>query len=127
MKMDETCKEMIMSILVFGLFVWLVGLFFVKDRLLFSTGLWLGILAAALAGWHMWFSLNRGLDLGDGATKYILTQNMVRYGLIVIAYGIICITGIGNPIAAFIGIMGLKAGAYMQPFTHKVLSRLKRR
>ena len=32
-----------------------------------------------------------------------------------------------NPLAAFAGIMGLKAGAYLQPFTHKISTKFKRR
>lgn len=31
---------------------------------------------------------------------------------------------IGNVIVAFVGVMGLKVGAYVQPFTHKVILKL---
>jgi hypothetical protein len=34
-----------------------------------------------------------------------------------------CLTDIAYPLAVFLGIMGLKAGAYLQPFTHKYLFR----
>ena len=57
----------------------------------------------------------------------LLSQNMIRYGVIVIAFGMLCMIDIGNPLAAFAGIMGLKAGAYLQPFTHKISTKFKRR
>jgi hypothetical protein len=32
---------------------------------------------------------------------------------------------LGNPIAAFVGVMGLKTAAYLQPSIHKILSKRK--
>ena len=123
---SQTLNEMFLGILAFGAVIWIAGIWFVKDRLLFSSGLWLGILIACMAVWHMWKGLDVGLDL-DNATKYITRQNMIRYGLIVISYSLICVWEMGNPVAAFIGIMGIKAGAYLQPLTHKLFSKRKRR
>ena len=124
---NETLLEMILGILLFGGLIWFAGIWFVSQRLLFTTGLWLGIVIAVLAGWHMARTLDKGMELGAAATKYLITQNMLRYLIIVIAYGVICITQIGNPIAAFIGIMGLKAGAYLQPLAHRTMTKEKRR
>ena len=124
---NETLIEMILGILLFGGVIWLVGIWFVPEKRLFTVGLWLGIVIAWLAGWHMARTLDKGMELGAAATKYIISQNMLRYLLIVVAYGVICVTQIGNPIAAFIGIMGLKAGAYLQPLAHRVITKEKRR
>lgn len=124
---NETLLEMILGILLFGGVIWLVGIWFVSDKILFTTGLWMGIAVACISGWHMARTLDRGMDLGAQATKYIISQNMLRYVGIVIIYGVICITHIGDPIAAFIGIMGLKAGAYLQPLIHGKITKEKRR
>ena len=124
---NETLIEMILGILLFGGVIWLVGIWFVPEKRLFTVGLWLGIVIACVAGWHMARTLDKGMELGAAATKYIISQNMLRYLLIVVAYGVICVTQIGNPIAAFIGIMGLKAGAYLQPLAHRVITKEKRR
>lgn len=124
---NETLVEMVLGILLFGGGVWLIGIWLVKNRILFSSGLILGLLLACLATWHMWRGLNTGLDLGDAAIKYVTKQNMIRYGIIVVSYGVICVFKLGDPVAAFIGIMGIKAGAYLQPFTHKVYTKRKRR
>ena len=124
---NETLIEMILGILLFGGVIWLVGIWFVPEKRLFTVGLWLGIVIACLAGWHMARTLDKGMELGAAATKYIISQNMLRYLLTVVAYGVICVTQIGNPIAAFIGIMGLKAGAYLQPLAHRVITKEKGR
>ncbi|MBR3607141.1 MAG: ATP synthase subunit I [Lachnospiraceae bacterium] len=123
----ETLWELLAGILFFGILVWLILIWFLERKLYFSLGLGLGIILAVLAAFHMYWSLNKALDMGQAAVKYALSQNMVRYGVIIIAFGVLCVLDFGNPLAAFAGIMGLKAGAYLQPFTHKILSKLRRR
>ena len=122
-KISETLKELLIGILFYGILVELIGLCFIENKLYFTIGLWFGIFLAVSSAIHMWWGLNIGLDLGDNAGKYMLSQNMIRYGVIVVAFAALCIMDFGNPIAAFAGIMGLKAGAYLQPFTHKILSK----
>lgn len=126
-KISETLKELLIGILFYGIIVEVLGICFVKDAIYFTIGLWIGILLAMTAAFHMWWGLDRGVELGDGATKYMLSQNMIRYGVIVAAFGVLCLLDIGNPLAAFAGIMGLKAGAYLQPFTHKIMIKFRRR
>ena len=126
-KISETLKELLIGIVFYGILVEVIGICFIKDKLYFSIGLWFGILLALVAAVHMWWGLNIGLDLGEQAGKYILSQNMIRYGVIVVAFGALCVMDFGNPIAAFAGIMGLKAGAYLQPFTHKIIIKIQRR
>ena len=73
----------------------------------------------------MWWSLDRALDLEEKtAVKKMSTHNVLRYLFIVAAFALICIGGYANPLAAFLGIMGLKASAYMQPFTKKAWNKL---
>ena len=126
-KISETLKELLIGILFYGIIVEVIGICFIEDKMYFTIGFWYGIILAWAAAIHMWWGLNIGLDLGDNAGKYMLSQNMIRYGVIVVAFGALCVMDFGNPIAAFAGIMGLKAGAYLQPFTHKILLKLKRR
>ena len=126
-KISETLKELLIGILFYGIIVEVIGICFIKDKVYFSIGLWIGIFLALAAAVHMWWGLDRAMDMGDGASKYLLSQNMIRYGVIVVAFGALCVMDFGNPIAAFVGIMGLKAGAYLQPFTHKIMIKFQRR
>lgn len=126
-KISETLKELLIGILFYGILVEVIGICFLKEKVYFSIGLWIGISLAFAAAIHMWWGLDKALDMGDAAGKYALAQNMIRYGVIVVAFGALCIMDVGNPIAAFAGIMGLKAGAYLQPFTHKIMIKFQRR
>ena len=125
--LNETLKELLVGIMIYGIIVEIIGICISQEKLYFSLGLWFGVFGALAAAIHMWWGLNIGLEMGETASKYVLAQNMIRYGVIVVAFGVLCIWDFGNPLAAFAGIMGLKAGAYIQPFTHKIISKLKRR
>ena len=126
-KISETLKELLIGILFYGIIVEIIGVCFIENRMYFTIGLWFGIILAWIAAIHMWWGLDKALDMGDAAGKYALSQNMIRYGVIVVAFGALCVMDFGNPIAAFAGIMGLKAGAYLQPFTHKIIIKFQRR
>lgn len=126
-KISETLKELLIGILFYGIIVEVIGICFIKDKMYFTIGLWLGVFLALAAAVHMWWGLDKAMDMGNGASKYALSQNMIRYGVIVVAFGALCVLDVGNPIAAFVGIMGLKAGAYLQPFTHKIMIKFQRR
>ena len=54
-----------------------------------------------------------------GAQAAATRQNIIRYLVVVIVFAILMVTGIGNPLAAFAGVMGLKLSAYAQPILSK--------
>lgn len=118
---DTTLFELILGTLPFGLLCQLIGSFFVKDIWDYSLGLWIGIVIAMVLSWHMWFSLNKAMGIPESAVKMMTASNLIRYGVIVGVLFTIMFTEIANPLAAFLGIMGLKVSAYIQPFTHKAI------
>ena len=121
-KNNETLLEMWIGCFLFGVLCQVSIVWFVKDKAGYSIGLWLGILAAALTVLHLSISLDRALDLGEGgAKKHMVIQNLVRYFVLIFFLVLLMITDFANPLAAFLGLMGVKAGAYMQPFFHKVI------
>lgn len=121
-KKDRTLFELSVGIVAWGLICQLTVVWFVSDRAGYSLGLWMGTFLAVAAGCHMWWALDRALDLTrDNAVKMITKHNIIRYVVIVAAMAFIMVNGAANPLAAFLGIMGLKVAAYLQPFTHKVL------
>lgn len=119
-KINRTLFELGIGILIYGT-VCQLFVFFVKDRQGYSLGLWLGVFIALVSAFHMWWSLDRSLGLEEkSAVKKMSTHNVLRYLFIVAAFVLICLGQRANPLAAFLGIMGLKAAAYMQPFTKKI-------
>lgn len=121
---SKTLTELLIGILFWGIVCQIVGSFLVSDKAGYSSGLWVGILCAMASAIHMWWSIDRGLDYDENtASRKIQLQSIIRYAAIVIVMAITMVNGFTNPLAAFLGIMGLKVAAYLQPFTHKLLLR----
>lgn len=126
-KINETLAELMIGIFLWGIFWQAAGVWFVPDKVSCSLGLWLGVLTAELCALHMYRSLDRALDLSEkDAQKYMTSRSMMRYGLIIAALLVLMITEAGNPLCCFLGVMGLKAAAYLQPLLHKVMKKRRR-
>lgn len=126
-KIDITLLELITGIVLFGIVCQFGGMWFVHSISRYTIGLWIGIVLAIADAWHMWWSLNRNLTLNidneSGARAFSTKSSVVRYAVILIAFLIICLTDFAYPLAAFLGLMGLKIGAYLQPLIKKIYEK----
>lgn len=123
-KENQTLAELIIGIVCFGAICQIVGIFFMQDRLAYTLSLWTGIIAAAGRAVHMNHTIRKVLDYDEGtAEKVTRSSYFLRYGCVMVLLGVVAVTGVRNLIVTFIGIMGLKIGAYLQPFTHRFLQR----
>lgn len=121
-QLNSALPGMLFVILLSGIFLEFVFIWFVKDKPGFSFGLLIGILLAALMALHMAYTLDAAMNLGEeGAVKVMQKHNLLRYGVVVLVCGVVMVTEIANPLAVFLGIMTLKVAAYLEPFTHKFL------
>ena len=119
-KIDPTLFELCLGILIYGV-IFEIALLIFADGLAYSIGLWVGVLLAVAGAFHMWWSLDRGLDMPEKeAVKSMGAQNIIRYVILVIVMGILMCTDFANPILAFCGYMGMKVSAYLNPVIHKV-------
>lgn len=123
-KINETLAELLAGIFLWGVFWQIAGVWFVAKKASCSLGLWLGVLTAEICAAHMYKSLDRALDLSEkDAQKYAVSRSMMRYGFIAVVLLALAVTEAGNPLCCFLGIMGLKAAAYLQPFLHKIMKK----
>lgn len=117
--------------LLSGIFLWgiicqLVGIFLVTDKVNYSIGLWIGVLTAVCMSIHMAYTLNIAVMKNvKGAQATATKNNIIRYLVVIIIFAILMVTEIGNPLVAFLGVMGLKISAYIQPVIHKITLRHK--
>ena len=80
----------------------------------------MGIVVALFSAVHMWHSLQRAFSLDEkGAAGVMARGYVVRYLVTGAMLAVLFYTKIGYPLAGFLGFLGLKAGAYLQPLTHK--------
>ena len=126
-KINETLSELLLGIVLWGIFWQAAGVWFVPDKLSCSVGLWCGVASALLCAAHIYRSLDKALDLQEkDAQKYMMSRSMMRYGFIIVVLLLLIATGAGNPLCCFLGIMGLKIAAYLQPLLHRVVEKRRR-
>lgn len=123
-KMDPTLFDLCLGIFLYGVVFEIVLLFFSR-KASYSMGLWIGIVLAVAGSVHMWWSLNRGLDMASkDAGKAVGANNLVRYLLLVIVFAVLVYTDFANPILAFCGYMGMKISAYLNPMIRKMREKV---
>ena len=70
-RLNEALPGLTAGILAYGLVVWLIGIWFVRDRLMFTTGLLIGIGCGVGMAIHIAVVLLDSVALGDGHTRRI--------------------------------------------------------
>lgn len=125
-RINQVLPELLLGILFYGILVQLLGIWFVEDKIRYSTGLWIGIALAMGSAIHMAVVLRDSMDLAENGARTKTTFGyMLRYAVILVVCFLTGYFRLGNVVTLFIGVLGLKAGAYLQPFTHRVISRMK--
>ena len=123
-RLNKVLPELVYGILLYGMAAQLTGVWLVNDKLQYSTGLWIGVLLAAGMAIHMAVVLEDAVSTGSSQGK-LISMSLLRYVVVVLVFFCVMKFRLGNPIAAFIGVMGLKIAAYMQPSIHKIIIKRK--
>ncbi len=124
-RINNILPELILEIFIYGLLVQLAGVWFVEDKIRYSIGLWLGIALAMGMAIHMAVTISDSLDGAGGGKINVRTTLffLLRYLVVVLLFVAVFYFNLGNVLLMFIGVMGLKVAAYLQPFTHKLLTK----
>ena len=113
---------------LFSVLAFLVGIWFVENRIAYALGLLVGMITSMYLARHMARSIEKmleqaklGADIGAG----MRVSSLLRYGIVVLVLiAAVTVSEWVNPISVFIGIIGLKVAAYLQPFTHKIVFKV---
>ncbi len=116
---NRTLYELMCGIVLFELVCFFAGIWFVPRKGFCALGLFLGMLTAFAMAYHMSWTFDRYLGLAQKqAARMVTLQALIRYFAVAAVLFTILFTKIANPLTAFLGIMGLKIGAYLQPLIH---------
>ncbi|MBR5766285.1 MAG: ATP synthase subunit I, partial [Lachnospiraceae bacterium] len=123
---NETLRELIAGAVLYCL-IWAIPLLIFTDRKLYQLlGLIIGLIVCIALSVNMADTIDVAVDMDEkGAKSYLTGKASIRYLCVCAVTVLLAVTGIGNPLTFFAGIMGLKIGAYMQPLTHKAFEKLR--
>lgn len=125
-RLNKALPELVLGIFLYGLPVQFIGMWLAGDKMLYTSGLWIGVFTAAGMAVHMAVVIEDAVSAGSGRGK-LITMSLLRYAVVVLVFFCLVHFHLGDPIAAFFGVMGLKIAAYMQPFLHKTILKLQGR
>lgn len=121
---NVTVVDLTVGIILYGMICEIVGMFIVERKLYSGIGILVGLLMAIGMAIHMNYTIGIFLSYDEkNAISLSRKYSMLRYAGVAVILGILMVTKVADPIAAFIGLMGLKIAAYLQPFTHKVVRK----
>ena len=125
-RINDALPGLVLGIVIYGIIVELVGVWFVEDKLRYSTGLLIGISVAIGLAINIAVVIRDAVEIygADGARNRLIIKSVLRYVVVVIVFFVMMKFHLGNLFSAFIGVLGLKVSAYLQPFAHKVILKL---
>lgn len=118
---NRTLLELMCGIVLFDLLCLAAGIWFVPQKGSCALGLLFGMLTALAMAYHMSWTFDRYLGMPQKtAVRKVAMQAILRYLAVAAVLFTILFTKAANPLTAFLGIMGLKIGAYVQPLIHRI-------
>lgn len=128
-RINEALPGLVAGIIGYGVVVQLAGVWFVSDKLGYSIGLWYGIAIAVGLAINIATVIFDSVAMGDSkqAHRRIIAKSVFRYVAVVILFFTLGYFRFGNLFSAFLGVLGLKMSAYLQPLWGKVSDRIPKK
>ena len=125
-RINSTVWELVLGIALTGIVLELLILLFLPDKLSISLGLLIGMLTASAMVFHMYYSITKILDMGEGAARKGAAKGYaVRTISLVAVLLVVAVTKKANLLSCVAGVFTLKVAVYLQPFTHRIIRRVK--
>ena len=122
-RLNEALPGLLLGILIYGILEECIGIWFVSDKLMFSTGVLIGIGCAMGMAVHIAWILEESVRTEGTATKRMAFYSALRYIAVVLVFFAMMYFHLGNFYAAFIGVFSLKISAYAQPLFWKLIGK----
>ncbi len=106
---------MLISMIMFSLIVYIIGILVVNNKLSWTLGITFGLVFSLLKLKLMENTITKCLTMPEGkAQKYANVQYMIRYILTGVVLVIAALEPSINLLGVFFGLISMKAGAYAQ-------------
>ncbi len=123
---NATLRELALGAAVYCLIWEAALLIFAQRKLYVSIGLLCGFIICLVLAVSMASSIDVAVNLDEkGAKAYLQRKAALRYLIACASIILLAVFDLGSPLTCFAGLMGLKIGAYIQPFTHRFIERIK--
>ncbi len=118
-RLNDALPALVVTILLYGLLIESIVVWFVNDKIRFTSGLFIGVACAVGMAIHIAVVIRDAVDTMGQKSKLMSAKSVLRYLVVVLVFFLMMYFDLGNLYAAFVGVLGLKVCAYVQPFIHK--------
>ena len=124
-RINDALPGLVFGIVFYGIVVQLIGVWFVTDKISYSIGLWIAVGMAVNIATVIYDAT--AIYGQKDANRRIVAKSLLRYIVVAVLVFILGLFDFGNLIMAFVGMLGLKISAYLQPLFMKVTDRFSGR
>jgi len=122
-RLNQALPGLVLGILIYGVLIELIGVWFVTDKVRYTSGLLIGVGCATFMAIHIAMIIEESVRMGKGHEKYLSFKSVMRYLIVCAVMILMMVFKLGNMFTALIGILGLKVSAYAQPLLIKILGK----
>lgn len=121
-QLNPSLPLLLLGIVIWGLLVQITGVWFVEDKIRYSTGTWIGVALAVFMAINLALVIDSAVERASkvGTLRF---KSIIRYLVVIIVFVIMVYFNLGNWISAFISMLGLKVSAYAQPLIIKIIHK----
>lgn len=121
-QLNPSLPLLLLGIIIWGLLVQITGVWFVEDKIRYSTGTWIGVALAVFMAINLALVIDSAVERASkvGTLRF---KSIIRYLVVIIVFVIMVYFNLGNWISAFISMLGLKVSAYAQPLIIKLIHK----
>ncbi|MBQ3784284.1 MAG: hypothetical protein II838_12745 [Lachnospiraceae bacterium] len=114
----KTLCYLILGNFIYASLISLIGVFLLRLDVRFAFGVFLSSIGASIVAVHMFFSLQKSIDMGEeGAMKRERTQALKRMLIMIMVVSVgLVLPAWFHPLGIVAGVFALKVSAYLQPF-----------
>lgn len=117
----RTLAELILGILIHGIFFLALGMIVMNRRLLFALGLLAGLIAAVFAVINMYDTLNMGLELkGKESVRYIRQKSFIRMAVALVLMLAAVLIDINLFIGVVVGLLSIKTSGLFNRYLDRL-------
>lgn len=122
---DRTLHEMMTGIAVINAML-AVAAAFMTDRKKALCAVAVGTFIALIYVIHMAVTIDDALNLDEkGAVVQVRKHMIIRYVFVCVVFAASLYFRIAQPVFLTLSVLSIKAGAYLQPFIHRLFNRRK--
>lgn len=126
-ELNESLPEIFLIDIIYLILGILLVLLFVPEKGQAVVGIFAGVVYSMFASIHLSFRIRKVVYGHASATKTFVGGYFIRLLVMFVIFAALYIFHMGDLLCALIGMFSMKVSAYLQPATHRFLTKISKK